>query len=285
MKTFPVVFLLALAFLLGGTNRGLAELQGGKEGNARVLKVQGSVTVSAPKKPSEALKEGGFVQQNYVIKTGADSKAWLLFSNGATITIQPNTTFAIDTFLQTPFDSNKTDFKNIKEEPSISQTKLSVNEGSVVADVAKLNKGSTFGIGTPLGVAGIRGTLIQVTVTNMAGGRVTVTVNLPHGLTDVEALNGQEITLTDGQKVTLSRGPNGTLEVDGVRTLDAQTIQQIQSLIEQIADSIPDQKVFEGVYDGAPEIPGGDETQDGASGFGGDQGTGNVGTAPLGGGE
>ncbi len=283
MKTFTVVFLAVLALLLSGTSPIFA-VDGGKEGNIRVLKVKGAVTVSAPEKPATDLKEGSFVQQDHVIKTGKDSQAWLLFSNGTSVTVQPNSTFSVDTFKQTPFDSNKTDYQAIKAEPSVSQTKISLNEGSIIADVAKLNKGSTFKIGTPLGVAGIRGTLIQVTVNTTAGGQISVTVNLPQGLSDFAATNGQQITLANGQTVTVTSDPaTGTLAISGVSPLNAQTIQQIQALAEEVAASIPAEAAFEGVADDAPEVLGTGEVTDNAGGLGGDQGAGNVGTAPGGG--
>lgn len=287
MKTFTFVSLAVLTLLMGGISSTYA-LEGGKEGNVRVVKVKGAVTVTVSGQPTEALKEGTFIQQNHVVKTGKDSQAWLLFSNGTTLTVQPNSTFSVDKFLQTPFDSSKTDYKTIKAEPSVSQTKINVKEGSIIADVAKLNKGSSFLVGTPVGVAGIRGTLIQVTVTTTAGGSVSVTVNLPEGLADFAQTNGQQVTLSDGQTVTVTSDPvTGTISISGVSPLDAQTIQQIQALAEEVAAAIPAQSAFEGVADGAPEITGegtvGDQGADAAGGFGGDQGTGNVGTAPGGG--
>jgi hypothetical protein len=236
MKTLTVLSLAVLALFLSGINRVSADedLKSGKVGNARVLKVKGSVTITISGKPAEPLKEGIFVQQDQLIKTGADSQAWLLFSNGTTVTVQPNTSFSIDKFLQTDFDSNKVNYTKIKTEPSISQTKLAVNEGSIIADVAKLNKGSTFQIGTPIGVAGIRGTLIQVTVNNN-GGTVTVTVNLPHGIADFSAINGKQITLDGGQTITIKVDPaTKAVTLSSPSPLPPQTADQIQNLIQNV---------------------------------------------------
>lgn len=153
-----------------------------------------------------------------------------------------------------------------------------------------MNKESSFKIGTPVGVAGIRGTLIQVTVNTTAGGSVSVTINRPHGLSDFFSTNGQQVTLSNGQTVTVSSDPvTGTLSISGVSPLNAQTMQQIQQLAEQVAAQIPAEQAFEGVSGTAPEQLGTGEPQEqgaagGTSGFGGALGTGNVGTAPGGGG-
>jgi len=288
MKTFVIVSTAVLAMLLGGTSRILsADEVKSVVGNVRVLKVKGTVTISIAGNPHEALKEGAFVQQKQEIQTAKDSQAWLLFSNGTTVTIQPNSIFSVDKFLQTPFDSDKVDYTKVKSEPSISQTKISVNEGSIIADVAKLKKDSTFQIGTPVGVAGIRGTLIQVTVNTTAGGSVSVTVNLPEGLSDFAATNGRTFTLSNGQTITVTSDPvTHTMTLGNVSPLAAQTVQQIQSLAQEVATAIPAQKPFEGVPQSAPEKVGGTTTPplNSAGGFGGDTGAGNVGTAPGGGG-
>ncbi|MEI6278666.1 MAG: FecR domain-containing protein [Verrucomicrobiae bacterium] len=288
MKNFPLTALSVLAVLVCGTSQifavGNAPKAAGEAipGNIRVLKVKGDVTRVVDKsKAAEPLKAGMFIQQDQVIKTGKGSEAMLLLSNGTTITVEQNTLFHVDKFLQTPFDSSQIKFQGLKTEPSTSQTKLHVQNGSIIADVCKLGKGSTFDIGTPVGVAGIRGTLIQVTVNTTAGGSVSVTINLPQGLSDFATTDGQQITLSNGQTVTVSSNPvTGTMIISGVNPLNAQTIQQIQALAEQVAAAIPATQAFEGVPDGAPEQLGGTTGADQAGGLGGDQGAGDVGTAP-----
>ncbi len=286
MKTFTLGFLSFLALgLIGTTQLFAADAAGGVAGNVRVLKVQGTVTLSDSGKPAEPLKEGIFIHQKNLVKTGADSQAWLLFSNGTTVTVQPNSSFSVEKFLQTPFDSTEVDYTKLKAEPSVSQTQINVNEGSIVADVRKLNKGSTFKIGTPLGVAGIRGTLIQVTVNTTIGGSISVTINLPEGLSDFAATNGQQVTLANGQTVTVSSDPvAGTMSISGVSPLSAMTVQQIQSLAQQVAAAIPAEAAFEGVVDTAPEQLGTGTPEENNGILTGDQGTGDVGTATPGGG-
>jgi len=282
MKILHAFALVVSALLLVTPARSFADEF--KDANVRVIKVKGTpmVTTTADK-PSTELKEGTFLEQGVSIKTDKNSEAVLLFSNGTTMTVKPGTTLALDEFLETPFDSTKVDYTHLKSEPSTSKTKVTVSEGSIVGDVCKLNKGSTFNIGTPVGVAGIRGTLIQVTVNTTTGGQISVTINLPEGVSDFAATNGQQITLENGQTVTVTSDPvSGTITLSNVSPMNAQTIRQIQALAEEVAAAIPAENAFEGVPDGSPEIGDGDGTDD-AGGFGGDQGTGDVGTAPTGG--
>jgi hypothetical protein len=287
MKTLSISRLWVLAFLVCVTVQ-VSFAGNEKPGNIRVLDVSGDVsftptTGGAP----QPLGKGAFVHQGQIIKTGKGAKALLLMSNGTQLSVDQNTTFHVVKFLQTPFDSSKVSFRDVKAEPSTSQTRISVTQGSIIADVAKLAKGSTFKIGTPAGDASIHGTLIQVTVNTTAGGSISVTINLPQGLSDFAATNGQQVTLANGQTVTVSSDPvTGTLSISGVSPLNAQTIQQIQALTEQVAAQIPAQQAFEGVPEGAPEQLGtGDPSgADSVGGLGGDQGAGDVGTAPGGGG-
>lgn len=279
MKNFTITLAVALAVLVSGAGRVFAA-EGWKPGNVRVLKVTGDVTLHIEKtKTTEPLKEGTFVRQDQIIKTGGSSSTVLLFSNGTTVTVQPNSEFHFNKFLQFPFDSSEINYKGLKEEPSKSQTEIEITKGSFIADVAKLAKGSSFNIETPLGVAGIRGTLIQVTVNTTAGGQISVTINLPQGVSDFSATNGRQITLANGQTVTVTSDPvTGVMSITGVSPLNAQTIQQVQQLAEEVAALIPAEQAFEGVQAGSPEQLG-DGTVDDAGGFGGDQGAGDVGTS------
>ena len=87
----------------------------------------------------------------------------LLFDNGTTLNIKPESEFAVQKFAQDPFDANGVDYQTLKSEPSSYVTRLNVPEGTIVLDIAKLKKESSFQIATPVGSAGIRGTLLGIT--------------------------------------------------------------------------------------------------------------------------
>jgi len=305
MKNFTLTALLALAFLVYGTSQSYSAEAAPKvaakvaakapekpaAGNIRVLKITGDVTRSldATKQPS-ALKEGSFIQQDEVITTGKNSKALLLMSNGTTLTVDQNSSFHVDKFLQTPFDSSNVDYKTLKAEPSTSQTKLDVKTGSVIADVCKLSKGSTFDILTPVGVAGIRGTIIKVTVTRPGGGGpVTVSIDMPRGKAEFKGIDGKTVTLSDGTTITVQVQADGTSATPAATTpMPKEQMQEIQALVKEAMAIVPEQGAFEGAPAGAPEQgdqpPSNGENADTAGGLGGDQGAGDVGTAPTTGG-
>jgi len=281
MKTLTIAASMMLVLLLGTSLSSFAvEVM---PGNIRVLKVKGDVSsIETSTKKTEPLKEGTFLKQDHSVKTGSGSMAVLLFSNGTTITVKPESVFSVETFQQAPFDSTASNYKEAKEEPSVSKTKVSVSEGSILADVAKLSKGSTFDIGTPAGVAGIRGTIVSITIGRPSGNSRTVTVDLPEGEIDFSGIDGKTVTLSNGMTITFSLA-GGTLTPSDITPLSPQRSEELMGLIEQALDLIPGENVFEGVEDGSPEQLGGDNGDDNAGGFGGDQGAGSVGTAPTGG--
>lgn len=271
MKTLSVAASLMLAVLFGSSLPVIAADP--LPGNIRVLKVKGDVTsVDTSTKKAEPLKEGAFLKQDHSVKTGAASTAVLLFSNGTTVSVSPNSVFTVDTFLQAPFDSTGVNFREIKEEPSISNTKVSLTEGRVLAVVAKLAKGSTLDIGTPSGVAGIRGTTLSVTTAGVA---------VVAGSVQVTSSNGNTSEVNGGEQTTF----NAVAEGADPAPIPAGEQQQLQGEAGQVKQALessaPETGAFEGAPEGSPEIPG--TTGDEAGGFGGDQGAGSVGTAPTGG--
>jgi hypothetical protein len=133
-------------------------------GNIRVVKVEGrGVQLVDASGQSSPLKEGTFIRQGATIQTGKDASVVLLFDNGTTVNIKPESEFAVEKFAQDPFEANGVDYQTLKSEPSSSVTRLNVPEGTIVVDIAKLKKDSSFQIATPVGSAGIRGTSLGIT--------------------------------------------------------------------------------------------------------------------------
>jgi len=280
MKTLDISRLLALAFLVCAI--GQVSFAGNeKPGNIRVLDVTGNVSLTlTPNSAPQPLVKGLFVQQGQVIKTGKGAKALLLMSNGTRISVDQNTSFHVNQFLQTPFDASNTSFRDLKAEPSTSQTRISVTEGSIIAEVAKLAKGSTFKIGTPTGDVAIHGTLIQVTVNTTAGGSLHVFVNLPEGLADFAAANGHQVTLSNGETITVTSNPNtGTMTLSGVSPLSAQSVRQIQNLAAEVAAAIPAYHAFARL---SADVVGGVPGQPGSAGIVGSGANGARGAPPVG---
>jgi len=103
-------------------------------------------------------------RQGFTIKTAAQSSVVLVFSNGATVNLGPESELNIEQFMQDEWGS-AIDVAALTEEPSSSTTKLRLARGELVGNVKKLHtqQGSSFEVNTPVGAAGIRGTVFRVT--------------------------------------------------------------------------------------------------------------------------
>ena len=132
-------------------------------GYIRAIKVEGTVwQVIRGTGQRERLREGDFLLQGNVVVTSADSRVILLFQNGSTVNLQPGTTFSIDQFLVDPFAAEGLDYRKMEKEPSKSVTRLRVDEGTATTKVTRLKGDSAYSVDTPLGTAGIRGTVVTL---------------------------------------------------------------------------------------------------------------------------
>lgn len=132
-------------------------------GQIKVAKVTGTVTAIKPDKTEVPLTTGSAVQQTWRVVTLKNSSVMLVFSNGATIKLESETDLSIDEFLQDPLADN-VKIADLQEEPNVSTTKLNLARGELVGDVKHLKReqGSEFSVQTPVGAAGIRGTLFRI---------------------------------------------------------------------------------------------------------------------------
>ncbi|MCU0792038.1 MAG: FecR domain-containing protein [Opitutaceae bacterium] len=105
------------------------------------------------------LTAGTALPQGATIKTGPDSTASIVFSNGAVATITAESEVEITKFEQEVFSGPLP----TGAEPSISNTEINVANGTVVSKVAKLKTGSSYIVKSPVGAAGVRGTTFSVT--------------------------------------------------------------------------------------------------------------------------
>lgn len=122
--------------------------------------VKGDVSYSASSGSKFApLSAGTALSQGAVVKTGADSTVSIVFSSGSVLVVESNTTIEVSKFQQEVFSGPIA----VGAEPSVSDTQINVVDGSVVAKVAKLKKGSSFAVNSPVGAAGVRGTTFKVT--------------------------------------------------------------------------------------------------------------------------
>ena len=251
-------------------------------GNIRAVQVDGTAwQIIGGSGQRERLDEGDFLRQGNTVETTSDSRVVLLFENGSTIQLQPKTKFSVEAFMVDPFDTGKTDFRQLTAEPTRSVTKIGVNDGVITAKIPKLQRSSSYDIGTPLGTAGIRGTVVTVSVSQTAAkfvvteGMIQVTKDgqtfwISEGdsqQTDGDTRTGREGT-QDEDTIIISTDENYTPPPGEVASLS----QQGQQFSKTAAQSIPAEP-----FSGAPQ------QQSGSTGSteGGDSGGSGGGSAPA----
>jgi formylglycine-generating enzyme required for sulfatase activity len=94
--------------------------------------------------------------------TDNGSTADLLLTNGTLAHLQENTRVVLNSLYQKKFRGSKDKATELEEEISPSRTFLNLEQGGLVVEVRKLNKGSSFLIKTPLSHTGIRGTQFKL---------------------------------------------------------------------------------------------------------------------------
>jgi len=163
-----------------------------------------------------------------VLKTGADGQVDLQV-NGRTSTVRivANTTMTLTKMEAAGMMGGDT------------ETQLDIANGQVLGSVKKISGDSTYHIGTPRGVAGIRGTDFSVQVTQQANGSFTVTFTSVTGQVIVVAnirIAGVPTSVTK----TLGTGQSWT-PVDAAATLAAvnDIVQVAPELLAALMHNIP----------------------------------------------
>ena len=111
---------------------------------------------------AENLKAGEIVLQGSTIVCGKNSEVDLLFTNGTSAKIGPDSKLTISAIWQKSFQVSEEKVSDIKEETSATRIDLDLEIGDLIVDVKKLKKESSFRVNSPLGVAGIRGTQFRI---------------------------------------------------------------------------------------------------------------------------
>ena len=154
---------------------------------------------------------GKKVEEKSIIVTGDSGNASLLFTNGALITIKPGSRFYLRKFAQKSFSADpNANPSQIEEEPSQSELLAHLDFGNLIVKAPKLRKGSSMVLSSPLGTAGIRGTMFQlVAVRNPVTGDITGGVNLISGDITFTDVAGNDVNLASGQSLQLASGKLG----------------------------------------------------------------------------
>ena len=226
---FCSVFLFwsAILFSLDAQSKG-AIIIASLEGDVSVINNESQSPI-----PSSQVKAGGLIFDGHTVKTGGNGKVILLLSNGTVSTIKENSTVNIKEFTQEKFDPSKKKLSEMKGEPSSSKTEIDLEMGDMILDVKKLNKRSSFNVQSPVGTAGIRGTIPYFQVSQGSDGSIQQVTSMLKGeiaFTPKGALSST--LLGPGQSLSIGIGANGLLLPPTLGKVPQTILASIESEIE-----------------------------------------------------
>ncbi len=179
-------------------------------GKIQAARVRGDVFVTDNvTKVKIPLQDNMVIHQGSVVSTGKGASVVLIFGNGATVSLGTESLLDIQQFIMDPFSSNL-DMSKVTEEPSRSATKLNLTHGELVGKVAKLHKdqGSSFSVSTPVGAAGIRGTVFRIVYIPDGNGKANFSMTTLEGNVEVSPRrlgHGEcaPVSVTDNKEITI----------------------------------------------------------------------------------
>ncbi|WP_269540961.1 FecR family protein [Cerasicoccus fimbriatus] len=220
----------------------------------QVYLVKGDVSlINIETNETQPLKRGDLISEGYAIETQADSSTLLLFSNGASVNVAPESYVKIAEFTQQPFDMAVANYALLGEDPSPSSTELEVHYGKIIGSVRKLQPESKYVINSPTGSAGIRGTTwVFSTITKSQavqasqGSLTSAITSLSVGEGVVElTVDGTTYVVNAGETktitVTFADGSTGELEISsteeapdsGQSVTDAQLLTELNEMLTE----------------------------------------------------
>ena len=152
---------------------------------------------------SVAVKAGDVLVETDVITTGKSASVVLVFMNGSSVKLGAESRLAIDEFKMDPL-ADDIKMSDLKAEPTVSKTALNLSYGEMVGDVKKLNKSSSYSVKTPVGAAGIRGTIFRIVFRPSSDGKAFFTVSTAEGRVVMEGVTAEEIPIVEGKEVVVT---------------------------------------------------------------------------------
>ena len=201
-------------FLLAGLGFAQAPAPDLGKGAVIIVSTAGQVLIkdtdSGIPLPNDEIKPGMTLYDGHSVITGNESEAVLLLSNGSLTTLASRTELQLKEFSQRNFKGSGKKLSELETEPSTSKTKLNLAYGDLVFNVKKLNPGSTFEIESPIGIAGIRGTVGEKSIKkDPVTGETTGSVKMVSGSVKFTDKNGNEMDVSGGQSTTTKLNSNG----------------------------------------------------------------------------
>ena len=154
---------------------------------------------------SKALKQDDRLRVGATLKMERRSMATFLFSNGASVQLGPESELEVEEFGQAPVSGNLK-YAELKEEPTISRTRLVLASGDVRGTVKPLKtaRGSTFTLTLVAGTLRIREGTFSAMVRMSDLGLGVCNVELHSGSAEFEAVGGKFAPLPAGRKLAFA---------------------------------------------------------------------------------
>lgn len=200
MKIPALRFLFCALFAVALCVTSRAQTQIGQIKAARVENQVFKVLADGTTSP---VKNGDLLTEKDVIGTAKGASVVLVFMNGSSVKLGSDSRLAIDEFKMDPL-AEDLHTGGLKAEPTVSKTTLNLTYGELVGDVKKLNTSSTYSIKTPVGAAGIRGTIFRIVYRIDGTGKAFFTISTSEGLVVMEGVTDAEIPVPAGKEVVVT---------------------------------------------------------------------------------
>ncbi len=201
MKISTLLRFLSCAFV--ATALSLNALAQTQLGQIKAARVQGEVQKISDSGQAVALKDGDPIVQSDSVVTGKGASVVLVFANGSSVRLGSDSRLKIEDFLMDPLDAPIQNPSTLKEEPSKSKTTLNLSYGEMVGDVKKLNSSSSYSIKTPVGAAGIRGTIYRIVFRPSSDGKAFFQLQTAEGLVIMEGVTNVDVPVGEGKEVVV----------------------------------------------------------------------------------
>jgi len=207
--------------------------QGQIQAQIKAARVVGQVTVARADATTAMLNNNDPLSHGDVVITAKASSVVLVFSNGSTVSLGPDSKLAVDEFTQDPFDKD-VKLTDLTEEPTTSQTKLNLTYGELVGNVKKLKGASTFQVQTPVGAAGIRGTTFRLVYRPTGNGQAFFSLSTGSGIVIFQGTTGVPIPVEANREVDIQVKINErTGQVESVQVTTQGISDEAKQAIEQ----------------------------------------------------
>lgn len=241
MKISTLLRFLSCAFVASALS--LAAHAQTELGSIKAARVQGEVLKLAADGTSAPLKDGDLVTEADTVTTGKGASVVLVFGNGSSVRLGADSRLAIEEFKMDPLAAPINNPSALTEEPTRSRTSLNLSYGEMVGDVKKLNASSNYSIKTPVGAAGIRGTIYRIVFRPDSNGKAFFQIQTAEGLVVMEGVTNTDVPVAEGKEVVVeidtANPGNPIIESKDIPAADAASIRTAaQELTQTLQNSV-----------------------------------------------